>query len=117
MQSPSMTPDPSSTGMDPKIVGLLCYLGWFITGIIFLVLEKNSRFVRFHAMQSIITFGAITVFLFVINIIPIIGILISFLIPPLAFVLTIVLMLFAYQGRWFKLPVIGDIAEQQANRF
>lgn len=116
MQSPSMTPDPSSTGLDPKIVGLLCYLGWFITGIIFLVLEKNSRFVRFHALQSIITFGAVTVFLFIINMIPIIGFLVSLLVPPLAFVLTIVLMLFAYQGRWFKLPVIGDIAEQQSNR-
>ncbi|MBW7475647.1 hypothetical protein K0T92_12915 [Paenibacillus oenotherae] len=117
MQSPSMTPDPSSTGMDPKIVGLLCYLGAFITGIIFLVVEKNSRFVKFHAMQSIIVFGALFVFSIVINIIPIIGTLIGLLITPIGFVLWIVLMLLAYQGRWFKLPVIGDIAEQQANRF
>lgn len=117
MQSPAMSPDPSSTGIDPKIIGLLCYLGSFVTGILFLVLEKKSRFVRFHAMQSIL----ISVVLFVLNIvlgfIPFIGWLISFILAPLTFILWIMLMVFALQGRWFKLPIIGDYAQDQAGRF
>ena len=49
MSSSSIVPEPSSTGIDPKVAGLLCYLGMFITGILFLVIEKKSRFVKFHA--------------------------------------------------------------------
>ncbi len=47
----------SSTGLSANLAGLLCYaLGW-VTGIVFVVLEKKSTFVRFHAWQSIVTFG------------------------------------------------------------
>ncbi len=117
MSSSSIVPEPSSTGIDPKVAGLLCYLGMFITGILFLVIEKKSRFVKFHAMQSIM----VTVVLIVINIvlgfIPIIGWLVGLLLSPLTFVLWIALMLLALQGKWFKLPIIGDYAEQQANKF
>ena len=45
----------STTGLEPNVAGLLCYLGGWITGIIFLVIEQKSRFVRFHALQSIVT--------------------------------------------------------------
>ncbi|ANY66600.1 hypothetical protein BBD42_09125 [Paenibacillus sp. BIHB 4019] len=110
-------PDQSSTGLDPKVAALLCYVLGFISGIIFLVLEKNSRYVKFHAMQSIITFAGLGVVSLVINIIPIIGTLISALISILTFVLWIVLMLQAYQGKQFKLPYVGDIAEKQAAQF
>lgn len=51
----------SSTGLEPNIAGLLCYiLGW-ISGIIFFLIESENKFVRFHAMQSIVTFGGLTV--------------------------------------------------------
>ncbi|SFE82643.1 Uncharacterized membrane protein [Paenibacillus algorifonticola] len=110
-------PDQSSTGLDPKVAALLCYVLSFVSGIIFLVLEKNSRFVKFHAMQSIITFGGLFVVMMVLNIIPIIGTLISGLLGVLGFVLWIVLMLQAYQGKQFKLPYVGDIAEKQAAQF
>jgi uncharacterized membrane protein len=46
----------SSTGLDENVAGFLCYLFGFITGIVFLVVEKKSNFVKFHAMQSTITF-------------------------------------------------------------
>lgn len=106
----------SSTGLDQNVAGLLCYLAGFITGIIFFILEKENRFVRFHAMQSIF----ISVALFVLNIglsfIPILGLILSLLINPVAFILWIVLMVKAYQGKWFKLPIVGNMAEQQLNR-
>ncbi|GGF94117.1 DUF4870 domain-containing protein [Paenibacillus abyssi] len=107
----------SSTGLDPKAAGLLCYLGSFVTGIIFLMIEKNSRFVKFHAMQSIVVTATLFVIHFLLGIIPFIGWLISLFITPLAFILWIVLMLTALQGKWFKLPIIGDFAEQQADKF
>ena len=49
----------SSTGMSASTAGLLCYLFTWITGIVFLIIEKRSTFVRFHAWQSILTFGAL----------------------------------------------------------
>ena len=55
----------TSSGMQANVAGLLCYLLGVITGIIFILIEKENKFVRFHAMQSIIVFGG----LFVINMI------------------------------------------------
>ncbi|MDQ0090021.1 putative membrane protein [Paenibacillus anaericanus] len=108
---------PSTTGLDPKVAGLLCYLGAFITGIIFLIVEKENRFVKFHALQSIIVFGSLTVVNIVLGLIPILGAIVSFILAPLTFILWIVLMLLALQGKQFKLPFAGDIAEQQMNKF
>ena len=63
----------TSTGLDENIAGLLCYvLGW-VSGIILLLLENENKFVRFHAMQSIIVFGIYTVAIGVLGWIPFIG--------------------------------------------
>ena len=51
----------SSLGLDPNVAALLSYLGGFVSGIIIFVLEKDNKFVRFHAMQSLILFGALFV--------------------------------------------------------
>jgi uncharacterized membrane protein YvbJ len=50
----------SSTGMSANVAGLLCYVAMWVTGIVFVVLEKKSAFVKFHAWQSIMTFGVLT---------------------------------------------------------
>ena len=50
----------SSTGLSDNIAGLLCYVALWVTGIVFLVWEKKSTFVKFHAWQSIMTFGVLT---------------------------------------------------------
>lgn len=113
----NLNAEPSSTGLDPKVAGLLCYAFSFISGIIFLVLEKNSHFVKFHAAQSIIVFGSLTLINIIVGFIPFIGALISFIIWPLMFVLWIVLMLLALQGKQTKLPIVGDFAEQLSNSF
>ncbi|GGH29540.1 DUF4870 domain-containing protein [Paenibacillus segetis] len=108
---------PSSTGLDPKVAGLLCYLVGFVTGIIFLIIEKENRFIKFHAMQSIIVFGSLVVVNIILGFIPVIGWIVGFILTPLTFILWIVLMLLALQGKTFKLPFAGDIAEQQMNKF
>ncbi|MCR2805358.1 DUF4870 domain-containing protein [Paenibacillus soyae] len=117
MHPVQVNPDPSSTGLDPKVAGLLCYLLGFITGILFLVLEKRSRFVKFHALQSTIIFAVLVVVNLILTAIPFIGWLFTMILAPLTFILWIVLMLLALQGRMYKLPVIGDWVEKQGNRF
>ena len=104
----------TSTGLEPNIAGLLCYvLGW-VTGIIFFVLEKDDKFVRFHAMQSIIVFGAITVAWIILGFIPFIGWILGWLLSVLWLILWVILMVKAYKGERYKLPWAGDIAEKQA---
>lgn len=112
-----MLPDNSSTGLDPKVAGLLCYLGGFVTGIIFLVLEKQSRFVRLHAVQSIVVSVALIVLNILFGFIPIIGWFLGLLLTPIGFILWIALMLLTLQGKLGKLPIIGDWSEQQASKF
>jgi len=103
----------TSMGLEPNVAGLLCYvLGW-VTGLIFFILEKENKFVRFHAMQSIVTFGAITVASIVLSFIPFIGWILGWLLSVLGFVLWIILMIKAYQGQRFKLPWAGNFAEKQ----
>ena len=108
----------TSTGIQPNVAGLLSYLLGWVTGLIFFLIEKDNKFVRFHAMQSMIVFGGLTIFNIVFSmILSILRIYFGFfffqLIWLAAFVLWIVLMIKAYQGEKFKLPVVGDIAEQQ----
>jgi uncharacterized membrane protein len=99
-------------GLEENIAGLLCYvLGW-ITGIIFLLLEPENKFVRFHAIQSIIVFGLFTIVTAILGWIPIVGGFFIWILSVIAFILWIVLMFKAYQGTKFKLPKAGDIAER-----
>jgi len=111
-------PTGTSTGLEPNIAGLLCYvLGW-ITGLIFILLEKENHFIRFHAMQSIVTFGAITAVMVVLSVLRelwLVGALFAALYVIaciLAVVLWIVLMVKAYQGERYKLPIAGEFAEK-----
>src|SRR5690625_3042137 len=59
----------SSTSLEPNIAGLLCYLVWPITSIIFLIIEKENRFVRYHAWQSLMTSASIIVIYIVVTIV------------------------------------------------
>lgn len=106
----------TSMGLDENIEGLLCYVLGFITGIVFLVLEKENKFVRFHAMQSLTTFLALFVISVVIGWIPFIGVIISPLIGILGLILWLLLMYKAFKGERFKLPVVGDFAEKQISK-
>jgi uncharacterized membrane protein len=104
----------TSSGLDENVAGALSYaLGW-ITGIGFLLTEPANKFVRFHALQSVIVFGALSLAWFIAMSIPLLGWLIAFVvIPPLSAVLWLLLMFKAYQGARFKVPFAGDVAEQR----
>ena len=111
----------SSSGIAPNVAGALAYVLGIITGVIFLVIEKENRFVRFHAAQSI----AITLVLTVVSIglsilstalvfVPILGWIVAFLLSVglmfAGFVLWVLLMWRAYQGREWEVPIAGGIA-------
>lgn len=92
--------------MDITLAAMLAYsLGW-LTGALFLVLEKNSRFVRFHAWQSVLTFLPIFLMFWLLPL--------WFLAWPLVVAVWLLLMYKAFQGERFKLPVLGDIADRRA---
>lgn len=102
-------------GLDQNLAGALAYaLGW-ITGIAFLLLEPANKFVRFHALQSVLVFGGLSAaWVVAMSTIPLVGLLIGLVIIPwLSVILWLLLMYKAYRGERFKLPFVGEIADQR----
>jgi uncharacterized membrane protein len=106
----------SSTGLSANVAGLLCYVAGWITGIVFIVLERKSIFVKFHAWQSIMTFGVLTVAYLVLRWLPFIGWILSILIYILIAILWIILIIQAGTGKMWKVPWAGDWAEKQISK-
>jgi uncharacterized membrane protein len=101
----------TSTGLQANMAAASSYLVGFVTGIIFLLVEKDNRFVRFHAMQSTLVFIGIVAIDILLQIVPILGALVVvFLVIPASALLWLLLMYKAYQGEEFKLPLVGQIA-------
>ena len=128
---PVQTPTKSSTGLDENIAALLSYLLGWIGGLIFFLIEKDSRLVRFHAMQSILLSAVALVVgfgLWILSLIlAIIGSALADALGALVWILAtlvfcvfglalfvgaILCMVKAFQGQYFKLPVIGNFAEK-----
>jgi uncharacterized membrane protein len=99
----------SSTGLDENVAGFFCYLLGFITGIVFLAVEKESRFVKFHAKQSTITFLGLFVISLIVGWIPVLGILIFIF----SLILWLILMVKALRGEKYALPIVGKMAEEK----
>lgn len=116
---PAGNTPPAATdgGLTPNIVGVLCYIT-IIPAIIFLAIApyNRDRFIRFHAWQSLI-FG---IGAFVIHValmfIPFIGWAVNAVLGVLFLVLWILAVLKAFQGQEWKIPIVGNIAAQQANK-
>ena len=112
---PLLHREKTSTGLDANLAAALSYLLGFVSGVIFLLVEKDNRFVRFHALQSLLAFGGITVVWLLLSAVPLLGIVLGvFLIIPASAILWLVLMFKAYQGEEFKLPVVGPVAAERA---
>jgi uncharacterized membrane protein len=124
----------STTGLDENIAALLSYVFGWLSGLIFFLLEKDSRLVRFHAMQSILFNVLFGILAFVIWIITFVFVMMGAamgdsggaifglfsLLATLFWVVFVVAILIgwvmclvkAFQGQYFKLPVIGNFAEK-----
>src|ERR1043165_5867946 len=129
-QPPAQTAK-SSTGLDENVAALLSYIFGWVSGLVFFLIEKDSRLVRFHAMQSLLLQVFIAIVAIVIWVVLFIFLLIasqisgllSTLVTIIATLIWIVLgigflvgwimcLIKAYQGQYFKLPVIGNFAEK-----
>ena len=121
-------PKTTTLGIGERIEGALCYVLWFISGIIILIIEKDNKFVRFHALQSIATF--LPLYIIVSQIEKIIsmptmvfqmnvfGMLIYMVLLSVLWTLIGILwLLLIYKttkGEKYKLPIVGRIAEKYA---
>ncbi len=100
------------TGLQENIASLLCYLFSWVSGLIFFFIDKRPA-VRFNAMQSIILGVAYFIIVMILTF-SVIGILIVWLLWIAFIILSIFLMIRAYQGNTWKLPLIGNLAEKWA---
>jgi uncharacterized membrane protein len=110
---------PATTGLTESLAGALAYVT-FLPAIFFLLMDpyNKNRFVRFHSFQCIflnIAWIVLWLALSVVRSVPLISWAGFLLLPLIGFILWLVLIFKAYQGQTFKLPVIGDLAEKQAN--
>ena len=109
------------TGLPENTEAALTYvLGW-VSGLVFLLVEKDNKKIRFHAMQSLITFGGLHLLMVVLSSLSyvsffIIGPILSLLstvVGLLFFVLWLILIVKAYQGEQYALPIVGDFVKKQ----
>jgi uncharacterized membrane protein len=117
----------TSTGVDARLSALLCYLAWWVSGIVFLVIEQENRAVRFHAAQSMVLFGGLSALIFLLSAASV-GML---FISPTAFqaartivylvwfgavVIWLVVMLKTFRGESWRVPLAADLATRIAGR-
>lgn len=111
-----MSENKTALGMGENLEGALCYFLVFVSGIIFLIFEKDNKFVRFHAMQSVILFIPLAILGFIVGKVPLIGWLASWVISVVSIGLWLFMMYKAFNKELYKIPIIGDIAEKQINQ-
>jgi uncharacterized membrane protein len=117
----------TSTGVDARLSALLCYLAWWVSGIVFLVIEQRHEAVRFHAAQSIVLFGGLSVVIFLMAMASF-GMLfvspeafqaaytLSFLLSLASVALWLFVMLRIFKGESWHVPFAGDFAARLARR-
>ncbi|GGF93851.1 hypothetical protein GCM10010912_43490 [Paenibacillus albidus] len=108
-----MSPFRSSTGLPENLAGACCYLIPFVGGVVFLALEKRSRFVLFHALQSLFAFGALTIGHVVAGFIPLLGPFLAALLSLAGLAVWLLMLYHSLSGMWYKLPWVGELAERQ----
>ena len=125
----------SSTGLDENIAALIAYVFGWVSGLVFFLIEKDSKLVRFHAMQSILFCVLVAVLGIALWVVTFLFFLVGAMLPDimgslLALLGTFIWLIFsvalliawilclvrAYQGQFFKLPVIGNMAEKIVNK-
>lgn len=121
----------SSTGLDENVAALLAYVFGWLSGLVFLLIEKDSRLVRFHGMQSILLnvslavigialWIVVFVLLLIVNqisgllgtVFGLVATLLWLAFSVIILIAWVMCLIKAYQGQFFKLPIIGNFAEQ-----
>jgi uncharacterized membrane protein len=113
----------TSLGLEENFEAVLCYLFIWFSGLFFYFVEDKNRFIRFHAIQSILVFLPLTILAWIFG--GFFGVFnygpgwyffawISWLFWVLVIIMWLVLMVKAYQMQQYKLPIVGDIAEKNA---
>jgi uncharacterized membrane protein len=112
---------PTSTGVDARLSSILCYAGWWVTGLVFLFAERRDTNVRFHAAQSLIVFGVLSVALILCGSASAVA---FFVAAPTfqmvqaignvlwfgAVLLWLFLLLKTWRGETWRVPIAGDLA-------
>lgn len=115
--------EPTSTGLDARLASVLCYAGWWVTGLVFLFAEREHRGVRFHAAQSLIVFGVLSAVMFASGGASVVALLVagpSFRLLQAAgnivwlatVVLWLVLLLKTWRGETWRVPLAADLADK-----
>jgi uncharacterized membrane protein len=118
--------EPTSTGVDARLSSVLCYAGWWVTGLVFLFAERRHAGVRFHAAQSIVVFGAFSVALLLCGgasavaffvAVPTFQIMqmIGNVLWLAAAVLWVYLLVTTWRGETWRVPLAGDLATKIAS--
>jgi len=117
----------TSTGVDARLASVLCYAGWWVTGLVFLFAERRDRNVRFHAAQSLIVFGVLSIGLFLCGGASAIAFFVAAQTFQLvqafgnalwfaAVLLWLFLLLKTWRGETWRVPLAGDLAARLAQR-
>ena len=106
----------TSLNVEQNIASFLCYLLGWVSGLIILLLEKENKLVRFHAAQSIVVFGTISILQALFGYSFLYGFGLLNLIHLAALVLWIFLMVKAWKNEQVELPVVSDFAKQLAEK-
>jgi uncharacterized membrane protein len=118
---------PTSTGVDPRLSALLCYLAWWVSGIVFLIVEQQHHAVRFHAAQSTVLFGGLSALIVLLSATSVAALFISpaafqavwmfaYLVWFVAVLLWVYVMVKTFRGETWRAPLAGDLAARLASR-
>ena len=127
----SPTPGKTQLGLEPNVAGLLCYMPvccvGFVFSIVVIIVEKQSRFVKFHAFQSLLVWGAAIVVLVALQVMMVVASMVAGLLGTLVWLvmilvclgllaLTVLLMMKAYNNEEYALPTVGELARKWASQ-
>ncbi len=118
---------PTSTGVDPRLSALLCYTAWWVSGLIFLIIEQRNRTVRFHAAQSLVLFGGLSAMIAILSVFSIGMLVVSssafqaarlfvYFVWMAAVGIWLWLMYRTFRGETWRVPFVGDLAAKIAAR-
>ena len=125
--SPDALTGPTSTGVEPRLAAILCYSAWWISGLIFLIIEQEHRTVRFHAAQSLVLFGGLSLVIGLLSAGSVGMLVVSaaafqaarllvYVVWIGAVAIWMLLMLKTFQGETWRVPFASDLAARLSER-